>query len=50
MHDFSFNANQMHYQPLGKRNDFRSGVVPDYTNPAPYNQQWPVLPQLNFHA
>lgn len=44
MHDYSINADQMHYQPLGKRNDYRPGVVPDYA----YHQPWPVLPQPNF--
>jgi len=44
MHDYSMNIEQMHYQPLGKRNDYRSGVA--YP---PYHQQWPVLPQPNFH-
>lgn len=44
MHDYSTNVEQMHYQPLGKRNDYRSGVA--YP---PYHQQWPVLPQPNFH-
>lgn len=43
MHDYSMNIDQMHYQPLGKRNDYRSGVAyPPY-------QQWPILPQPNFH-
>jgi hypothetical protein len=50
MQDYSANVDQMHYQPLGKRNDYRRGVVPDYaSHPAPY-QHWPVLPQPNFHA
>jgi hypothetical protein len=52
MHDYSVNTDQMHYQPLGKRNDYRPGIVPDYTNQRPY-QHWPVLPQIaqpNFHA
>lgn len=40
---------QMHYQPLGKRNDYRSGVVPEYTHHPAY-QTWPVLPQPNFHV
>lgn len=48
MHDFSANANQMHYQPLGKRNDYRPGVVPDYASHT--YQPWPVLPQPNFHS
>lgn len=30
MHDYAVNTNHMHYQPLGKRHDYRSGVVPDY--------------------
>ncbi|KAG4441260.1 hypothetical protein IFR05_003251 [Cadophora sp. M221] len=48
MHDYSINTDQMHYQPLGKRNDYRAGIVPDYSHTPPY--QWPVLRQPNFHA
>jgi hypothetical protein len=48
MHDYSANADHMHYQPLGKRNDYRPGVVPDYAQ-GPY-QHWPILPQPNFHT
>lgn len=48
MHDYSVNADQMHYQPLGKRNDYRAGVVPDYASHPSYH--YPVLPQPNFHA
>ncbi|KAF4631051.1 hypothetical protein G7Y89_g7080 [Cudoniella acicularis] len=48
-HGFSSNVDQMHYQPLGRRNDYRTGVVPEYTSHGPY-EQWPVLPQPNFHA
>jgi hypothetical protein len=45
MHDYSsVPAAQMHYQPLGKRNDYRQGVA--YP---PNHQQW-TLPQPNFHA
>ncbi|KAK0125334.1 hypothetical protein ONS96_009183 [Cadophora gregata f. sp. sojae] len=47
MHDYSINTDQMHYQPLGKRNDYRAGIVPDYSHP---NHQWPALRQPNFHA
>jgi len=46
MHDFAANVEQMHYQPLGKRNDYRTGVVPEYAS-HPY-QQWPILPQPNL--
>jgi hypothetical protein len=49
MHDYSINVDQMHYQPLGKRNDYRSGIVPDYASHTPY-QHWPVLPQPNFRG
>jgi hypothetical protein len=48
MHDYSMNIGPMHYLPLGKRHDMRSGVVPDYAVHASY-QQWPPLPQPNFH-
>ncbi|KAK3301819.1 cyclin-domain-containing protein [Chaetomium strumarium] len=31
--------NQMHYQPLGKRNEYRTGIVPEYSGaPVPYHQ------------
>ncbi|TVY68907.1 Meiotically up-regulated protein, partial [Lachnellula suecica] len=49
MQGFSGNSGPMHYQPLGRRNDYRSGVVPEYASHHPY-QQYPVLPQPNFHA
>jgi len=49
MHDYSANVDQMHYQPLGKRNDYRPGVVPDFESHPAY-QHWPVLPQPNFNA
>jgi len=48
MHDYAVNTDHMHYQPLGKRNDYRSGVVPDYAAHPAYH--YPVLPQPNFHA
>jgi hypothetical protein len=47
MHEYAANANQMHYQPLGKRHDYRSGVVPEYGH---HTQSWPVLPQPNFNS
>ncbi|CZT04200.1 related to cyclin-like protein CLG1 [Rhynchosporium agropyri] len=47
MHDYSINTDHMHYQPLGKRHDYRSGVVPDYSHTPP--NQWPVLRQPNFN-
>lgn len=47
MQGFSANPGQMHYQPLGRRNDHRPGVVPEYNH---LYQQYPVLPQPNFHA
>lgn len=39
---------QMHYQPLGKKKDYRSGVVPDYVPHGTY-PPWPALPQPNFY-
>jgi len=40
--------NQMHYQPLGQRNEYRTGIVPEFLNgvhrSAPYQQQ--VIPQI----
>ena len=51
MHDYHANAHQMHYQPLGKRNEYHEGVVPEYAprpGQNPY-QHWNVtLPQLYF--
>jgi len=50
--------NQMHYQPLGKRNEYRTGIVPEFLDsihrlgPAqlaaatPYNQQHQPVPQV----
>ena len=51
MHNYSANLDQMHYQPLGRRNEYRSGVVPEYSSHGHY-QQYPVLPipQPNFLA
>ena len=49
LHGYAANVSQMHYQPLGRRNDYRSGVVPDYASHSGY-QHWPVLPQPNFHT
>ncbi|KAH8668202.1 cyclin-domain-containing protein [Tricladium varicosporioides] len=46
---FNSNVDQMHYQPLGRRNDYRTGIVPEYAHQGPY-QHYPVLPQPNFHA
>ncbi|KAF7862747.1 hypothetical protein EAF04_007619 [Stromatinia cepivora] len=48
MHDYAVNTNHIHYQPLGKRHDYRSGVVPGYGHQS--TNQWPVLPQPNFHG
>ncbi|KAF7955829.1 hypothetical protein EAE96_004751 [Botrytis aclada] len=48
MHDYNVNTNHIHYQPLGKRHDYRSGVVPGYGHQS--TNQWPVLPQPNFHG
>ncbi|KAJ8129252.1 hypothetical protein O1611_g4380 [Lasiodiplodia mahajangana] len=28
--EYHFGSNQMHYQPLGRRNDLRSGIVPEF--------------------
>lgn len=48
---YSGGHDQMHYQPLGRRNDFRTGIVPEYVaHPNAYQSQaWPVLPQPNFY-
>jgi hypothetical protein len=44
MQQYSTNVDQMHYQPLGKKHEYRSGVAyPPY-------QQWPVLPPPNFNV
>lgn len=42
MNNYSVNTSQMHYQPLGKRHDYRSGVVPAYGSQ--YTNIYPVLP------
>lgn len=49
MHSYSANVNQMHYQPLGKRNDHRPGIVPEYTSHTSY---WngPAVRQPDFHV
>jgi hypothetical protein len=47
LHHYPTSVEQMHYQPLGKRNDYRTGVVPEYAAHPTY-QNWPVLPQPNF--
>jgi hypothetical protein len=49
LHHFSTNIEQMHYQPLGKRNDYRTGIVPEYAVHPAY-QNWSALPQPNFQA
>jgi hypothetical protein len=49
LQNFSTNIDQMHYQPLGKRNDYRTGIVPEYAAHPAY-QNWPSLPQPNFQA
>jgi len=43
--------NQMHYQPLGKRNEYRTGIVPEFLDNAHrlagYHQpQMPQMPQM----
>ncbi|KAL7625962.1 hypothetical protein AAE478_002731 [Parahypoxylon ruwenzoriense] len=39
--EYHFGSSQMHYQPLGRRNDLRSGIVPEflpeYANPRSQN-------------
>ncbi|KAI1373031.1 hypothetical protein F4677DRAFT_235224 [Hypoxylon crocopeplum] len=41
---YHLGSNQMHYQPLGRRNDLRSGIVPEflppYANPRPTNHHY----------
>lgn len=49
MHNFPANTDQMHYQPLGKRKDYRAGVVPEYVAHPTY-QNWSGLPQPNFQG
>lgn len=46
---YSGSHDQMHYHPLGRRTDYRSGVVPEYVSHPAYHQQWPILPQPNFY-
>jgi hypothetical protein len=40
---------QMHYQPLGRRNDLRTGVVPEFVMYNRNQQQHQQLPQHNGH-
>ncbi|OTA62054.1 hypothetical protein K449DRAFT_60473 [Hypoxylon sp. EC38] len=40
---YHLGSNQMHYQPLGRRNDLRSGIVPEFL-PTYANQQAPNQP------
>ncbi|KAI2470501.1 hypothetical protein F4781DRAFT_390414 [Annulohypoxylon bovei var. microspora] len=40
---YHLGSNQMHYQPLGRRNDLRSGIVPEFL-PAYANQRAPSHP------
>ncbi len=44
MHEYTANVDQIHYQTLGKRNEYRHGVLP-YAH-----AQYPVLPRPNFQA
>jgi hypothetical protein len=41
--------NQMHYQPLGKRNEYRTGIVPEFLPTAPRFTQAPVLTSSPYH-
>lgn len=49
MHNYPPSIDQMHYQPLGKKNDYRQGLVPEYAAHPTY-QSWPSLPQPNFQV
>ncbi|KAK4236057.1 cyclin-domain-containing protein [Achaetomium macrosporum] len=44
--------NQMHYQPLGKRNEYRTGIVPEYSAaPVQYHQAvTQLLPNPHPHS
>lgn len=46
MHDYSANADHMQYQPLGRRNDYRAGVVPHYPQPGYLNGPTPRQPNF----
>lgn len=57
LHEYHFSnlpPTQMHYQPLGRRNEFRTGIVPEFAlarNNDPFNQvQHPGLPPLPSQA
>jgi hypothetical protein len=39
--EYHLGSNQMHYQPLGRRNDLRSGIVPEFLQT--YGQQRPQV-------
>ncbi|KAK4177819.1 hypothetical protein QBC36DRAFT_184079 [Triangularia setosa] len=55
LHQYHFqNAvtpNQMHYQPIGRRNEYRTGIVPEYTmgGQHPYQSSQQVLPDPAQH-
>jgi hypothetical protein len=42
--------NQMHYQPLGKRNEYRTGIVPEFLPSGPRFTQAPVLMSSPYHS
>lgn len=39
---YHLGSNQMHYQPLGRRNDLRSGIVPEFLPAYPPNHRSPT--------
>ncbi|KAI0148402.1 hypothetical protein GGR57DRAFT_239855 [Xylariaceae sp. FL1272] len=39
--EYHLGSGQMHYQPLGRRNDLRSGVVPEFLSPYDYPRHPP---------
>lgn len=41
---------QMHYQPLGRRHEFRTGIVPEFLHPVPAMQSHAGTPQMMYAA
>ncbi|KAI5920475.1 hypothetical protein F4810DRAFT_414379 [Camillea tinctor] len=46
--EYHLGSSQMHYQPLGRRNDLRSGIVPEFL-PGYGNLRTPTPQQHNYH-
>jgi hypothetical protein len=51
--EYHLGSSQMHYQPLGRRNDLRTGIVPEflptYAAQRPQVAQMPHMSQISYH-